>query len=155
MLDDFLELFTDPWNEAAILVHHQQAQIILVKEGYRALFSMNGHRGHRSNSHSSRRLPHRRKHLKRMGAQGDKVNGFGHVVRGEDRSAMREDARLDARKASAQLDHTINRQHLLSHEDRLERILIDDLNSAGGRMRALSLNKHRFRKVRRRVLRSS
>ena len=98
MLDDFLELFTDARNEAAILVHHQQAQIILVKEGYRSLFGMNGHRGHRSNSHSSRGLPHRRKHLKRMRAQRDKVNGFGHIVRGEDRSAMREDTGLDAQE---------------------------------------------------------
>ena len=145
MLDDFLELFTDPRNEATILVHHQQAQIILVKEGYRSLFGVNGHGRHGSNAHPSRRLSHRRKHLKRMGAQRDKVNRFGHVVRGEDRCAMRKDTGLDAWKTSAELDHAIDREHLLCHEDRLERILIDNLNLGGGSVRTLGFNKHCFR----------
>ena len=139
MFDDLLELFTDARNKAAILVHHQQAQIILVKEGYGALFGMDGHGRHRSNAHLGGRLPHRRKHLKRVRAQRDEVNRFRHVIRGEHGGAMREDTGLNARKSSTELDHAIDRQHFLSHEDRLEGILIDNLNLAGGRVQSAQL----------------
>jgi hypothetical protein len=155
MLDNLLELFTDARNEAAILVHHQQAQIILVKKGYWSLFGMNGNGRHRSNAHPSGGLPHRRKHLKRMGTQRDEVNRFRHIVRGENHSAMCEDTGLYTWKSSTEFDHAIDRQHLLGHEDRLESILIDSLDPAGGRMRALSFKKHCFRDLGRSVLRRS
>ena len=147
MLDDFLELFTDARNKAAILVHHQQAQIILVKEGYGSLFGMDGHGRHRSNAHPGGRLSHRRKHLKRMGAQRDEVDRFRHVMRGEDGSAMREDTGLDTGKTSTELDHPVHRKHLLGHEDRLERILIDNPHScarphASAQLRQAPLPEH-------------
>ena len=155
MLNDFLELFTDARNEAAILVHHQQAQIILVKKGYWSLFGMNGHGRHRSDAHPRGGLPHRCKHLKCMRTQRDQVNRFRHIVRGENLSAMCEDTGLNTWKNSTEFDHTINRQHLLGHEDRLESILIDKLDPSGGRMRALGFDQHCFRDLGRKVRRRS